>query len=65
MTRSILQLSAPLKNIAAISATSEMSAIWAQLAPEVRPKVPTMVRDRKAPIMKTSPWAKLINSTMP
>ena len=31
----------------------------------VRPIVPKKVNDTNEPIMKTSPWAKLISSMMP
>ena len=34
-------------------------------SPADAPIMPTIVRARKVPNMKRSPWAKLISSTMP
>jgi hypothetical protein len=61
----MLQFNAPLKSMAASKATMAVRAICATLAPDARPKAPTMVIAKNAPIMNTSPCAKLISSTMP
>ena len=47
------------------STASSATASRGTLVPSVRPKVANRLAATKEPIMKTSPWAKLISSTMP
>ena len=64
-TLSIITFSEPLTSIATTSVTSSPATSAAVPVSGVRPSVPHSANDVNAPIMKISPWAKLISSMIP
>jgi hypothetical protein len=60
-----MTLSVPLPSIAIASPTSMAPTAPNVATPSVAPSVPQIDTQTNEPIMKTSPWAKLISSMMP